>query len=87
MVFYFLTNKQNNKEIKDYRTDIKYGYTSILRVKSKEIDTRYFFINTMDLPIQQIIGFSIMEPFNSIKYRFWYKRYENYSINEQSIWK
>ena len=82
LVFYFLTNKKNIAEIKDYKTDFKYGYTSYLKKDYARIDRKYFFINTTDLPIEQLSGFSIIEPLNSLIYKFSYKRYEHFYIDE-----
>ena len=82
LVFYFLTNKKDIKEINNYKTDFKYGYTSYVDKKYIESDFKYFFINTTGLPLEQLIGFSIIEPFNSLIYKYWYKRYDNYDINE-----
>ena len=80
-IFYFLTNKKNIIEIKDYRTDMKYGYASYLNGDIEGID-KFFFINITDLPINQLIGYSLFEPFNSLKYMYWVKRYETYDIDE-----
>ena len=82
IAFYFLTNKKAIFEIKDYRTDIKYAYTSNMIGSNNDKDTRYYFINTTDLPIEQLIGYSIFEPCNYLKYRYWVKRYDNYDIEE-----
>ena len=82
IVFYFLTNKNDIFEIKDYRTDIKYAYTSYIIGANRGIDIKYYFINTTDLPINQLIGYSIYDPYNSLSYRYWVKRYENYDIEE-----
>ena len=49
IAFYFLTNKKHIFEIKDYRTDIKYAYTSNMIGSNNDKDTRYYFINTTDL--------------------------------------
>ena len=82
LVLYILTNKKNIKEINDYKTSMKYGYVSSLDSELKTRDAKYFFINTTDLPEDQLIGYSILDPFNSLNYRFLYKRYINYDINE-----
>ena len=81
-VFYFLTNKKNIFEIKDFRTDIKYGYVSYINGDKIERDCRYYFINFTDYPMKQSLGYSLIEPFNLIKYQFYYKRYTHYDINK-----
>ena len=82
IVFYFLTNKKDIFEIKDHKTDIKYAYTSYIKAASRGIDVKYYFINTTDLPINQLIGYSIYDQYNLLRYRYWFKRYENYDIEE-----
>ena len=82
IAFYFLTNKKDIFEIKDHRTDIKYAYTSYKNGNTKLIETKYYFINTTDLPINQLIGYSIYDPYNTLLYRYWVKRYEKYDIDE-----
>ena len=79
LVLYFLTNKKNIKEINDYRTSLKFGYTSI---PDKLLDVKYFFINATNLPGDQYIGYSVIDPFNPVKYKYYIKGYANYDINE-----
>ena len=80
-IFYFLTNKKKIFEIKDFRTDIKYGYTSYKIGKISSIDSKYYFINITDLPEGQLIGYSIHEPFNSLKYNYYFSGYSEYNID------
>ena len=80
-IFYFLSNDKDIFEIKDFRTDIKFGYSSEYIGTTLDIDYRYYFINVTSL-INNYIGYSIFEPFNTLKYRHFYKRYKHYDINE-----
>ena len=82
LVLYILTNKKNIKEINDYKTSMKYGYVSSINSRDTSSDYKYFFINTTDLPKDQLMGYCILDPFNSLNYRYFIKRYKNYDINE-----
>ena len=79
---YFLDNIKYIIEVKDPFTKIKYDYTSVGNKGSWVPSYKYFYINIENVPINGLISYNIYEPFNSIKYKYSLKFYDNYNISE-----
>ena len=82
MELYILDNDKGIRPIKDHLTDIKYADLSFKGEGISGPNYQYFFINIENLPDNGLMAYQIFDPFNSQKYIYKLKYYNNYNISE-----